>query len=221
MIKLIIFDWDDVLTLNAKEGYYNCYRKTINELGVYLDEKELDKRIKKRWGQPYREEIKEILKERPELVNKACALYQQHKFGPTYLDKVKEVPGIDSLLKKLSKEYLLAVATANQPKILQKIYEKFSIPKVFCQIVTAYDEDVPPEKTKPHPHMLELILNKQKIKSSEALFVGDAENDVLMAKNAGIEPVVVLTGHLSKEQADKLGVKYVLPDVTKLEEILF
>ena len=34
MIKLLIFDWDDVITLGSKEGYYQCYRKTIKEFGI-------------------------------------------------------------------------------------------------------------------------------------------------------------------------------------------
>lgn len=34
MKKLIIFDWDDVIILGAKKGYYRCYEETLNELGV-------------------------------------------------------------------------------------------------------------------------------------------------------------------------------------------
>jgi len=45
MTKLIIFDWDDVIILGAKKGYYNCYKNTLKELGIVLDEKEIDKRI--------------------------------------------------------------------------------------------------------------------------------------------------------------------------------
>ena len=50
--------------------------------------------------------------------------------------------------------------------------------------------------------------------------VGDAENDVLMAKGADVTPIVVLTGHLTKEQAENLGVKFIIPDITRLEDVL-
>jgi len=50
--------------------------------------------------------------------------------------------------------------------------------------------------------------------------VGDAENDVQMARNAGIEPIVVLTGHLNKDKAESLGVENILPDITHLSNIL-
>jgi len=33
-------------------------------------------------------------------------------------------------------------------------------------------------------------------------------------------PVVVLTGHLSRDEAEKLGVKYIISDVSKLEDVL-
>ena len=68
--------------------------------------------------------------------------------------------------------------------------------------------------------MLQLILKAQGVSNKDAMFIGDAKNDVLMAKNAGVEPVVVLTGLISKTQAEALGVKHILSDVTTIEEIL-
>lgn len=63
-------------------------------------------------------------------------------------------------------------------------------------------------------------MKEQNVKPEECLYVGDAENDVQMAKNAGIEPIVVLTGHLDKERAEALGVKKIFPDIAYLKEIL-
>jgi len=221
MIKLIIFDWDDVIVFGSKEGYYNCYRETLLELGVVLDEKEMDIRIRRRWGQPFRIELNELLIEKPHLLDRACKIFYEKKFqGTAFVDSLKEVEGVNELFLRLKEKYLLAVATGNKlDMILVIIIPKFHIPNVFDQIVTAHD-NIPEGKSKPDPYMLQLILEKQGIESSKAIFVGDAENDVQMARNAGVEPVVVLTGHLSKNQAEKLGVKCILPDVTMLEQIL-
>ena len=71
MIKLIMFDWDDVIILGSKKGYYNCYRETLSELGVTLDEKEMDIRIKRKWGQPFREELRSLLQENISLLDEA------------------------------------------------------------------------------------------------------------------------------------------------------
>ncbi len=219
MLKLIIFDWDDVITTGAKNGYYACYQKALEADGISLDPNEFDARLKRKWGQPYREEIKELLKEYPHLVEKACDTYQKHKFGNTFIDSLRPIPGVNTLFTQLKKTYILAVATANQPKMLSKIITKFNIPDVFSQIVTAYDPEIPPHKTKPDPLMLQIILQNHNIQPDEAIYVGDASNDVQMAKNAGVAPVVVLTGHLSQQEAKELGVEWILPDVTHLPEI--
>lgn len=221
MKKLIIFDWDDVIILGAKKGYYCCYEETLNELGVNLSEEEMDIRIKRKWGQPYKEELRELVKEKPEMLDEACRIYFEKKYlGETFVNELSEVVGVNELLIRLKAKYLLAVASANQREmILKKIMPKFNIPNVFCQIVTVHD-DVLEGRSKPDPFMLQLILEKQVVAGNDTVYVGDAENDVLMARNAGVEPVVVLTGHLNKEEATGLGVKYVIPDVTQIESVL-
>jgi phosphoglycolate phosphatase-like HAD superfamily hydrolase len=221
MIKLIIFDWDDVIILGSKAGYYQCYTETLKELGVFLEDKEIDIRIKRKWGQPFREELRELLKENPSLLDQAVEIFMNKKFNSnTFIDQLSEVPGINEVLERLSKKYKLAVATGNQREmVINKIIPKFNIPNVFCRIITSHD-NIPVGKTKPHPYMINLILKEQNIKKEEALFVGDAESDVIMARNAGIEPVAVLTGHLSKQEAEALKVKHILSDVAKIESIL-
>ena len=219
MIKVIIFDWDDVITLGAKDGYYQCYRETIKEFNIVFDEKELHERIQRKWGQPFREELKELLLEHPELLDKAVEIFDKKFWGNTFVDSLKEVSGANRVLEYLSKKYTLAVATGNHPKMVrEKIIPQFHIPDVFAQILTAFD--IPIDKTKPNPYMLEQIMKKLNVKLDECVYVGDAENDVLMAQNAGVEPIVVLTGHLDKQKAEKLGVKKIFPDMTYLEKIL-
>ena len=76
------------------------------------------------------------------------------------------------------------------------------------------------EYARPHPYMAEQMLQRLGCRPEEAVVVGDAKTDVGMAEAAGITPVVVLTGHLTRPEAEKLGVKYIIKDVTKLEGVL-
>lgn len=219
-VKLVIFDWDDVFTRGSTEGYFKCYHQTLTELGVELDAEEEKKRIFAKWGQPHREELRELLKEHPELLDDACKIYEGHLFGNTFVDSLSIIPGAKELISTLHANYILTVATGLNPTILhERVIPKFEIPDVFSQIVSAYDID-DPGKTKPHPHMAEHILKTQKILPDEAVLVGDAKNDVLMAQAAHIIPIVVLSGHLNKSEAETLGVKYIIPDVTHLKEVL-
>ena len=220
MIKLIIFDWDDVMTLGSTRGYYKCYHEALDEVGVHLDQDEEDRRIRAKWGSGHVAQLKDLLREHPELIDKAIELYERHFFGTTFVDCLEVVEGSQELVAELSKDFMLAVATGGHPRILKdRVLDKFNFPDVFTQILTIYDID-DLAHAKPHPYMLNKILETQNVVPSEAVMVGDAENDILMAKAAGIEPIVVLTGHLNRQQAEALNVRYIIEDVTKLKDIV-
>jgi phosphoglycolate phosphatase-like HAD superfamily hydrolase len=219
-IKLVIFDWDDVFTKGSTDGYLKCYHEALVGVGVALSAQEESKRIEAKWGQPHREELKELLKENLDLLDKACEIYEGHFFGNTFVDCLSVTPNSKELVERLSKKYILTVATGINSNILhERVIPKFKFPNVFTQIVSAYDIDVP-SMAKPHPHMAELILNQQGISADETILVGDAKNDMLMARAAGITPVAVLSGHMTREDATSLGVKHIISDVTFLEKVI-
>lgn len=220
MIKLIIFDWDDVFTLGSKEGYFKCYHRALESVSINLEPKEEKKRILENWGKSHEDELKGLLKERPELIDGAVKAYEDNLFGNTFIDCLSIVSGTQDFLRRLNKKYTLALATGVHPKMLkEKIIPKFNIPNVFSQIITAYDiKD--PNKRKPHPFVVREIIKNQNVLSEETIFVGDAENDVKLARNAGIIPVVVLTGHLTKKEAEALKVSHIIKNIISLEEVL-
>ncbi|MFA5770390.1 MAG: HAD family hydrolase [Patescibacteria group bacterium] len=220
MIKLIIFDWDDVITIGSKEGYFACYRKAINSVGVYLSPEEEYKRILLKWGKHYREEIKELLIEHPELVDEACKVYEREFWGNTFIKSLKILNGTNKLLLRLKEKYLLSIATGNQLKMIKEIImPHFKIPDVFSETVSSCDiEEV--AKMKPHPYMLEMIMKKLKVLPEETVFVGDAVSDVKMAIAAKVSQIVVLTGQLNKEEALNLGVKNIVDNITLIENCL-
>lgn len=220
MIKLIIFDWDDVFTQNSIKGYYACYREALKGVGVALGQQEEDRRIKAKWGAGHREQLIYLLKERPELVDKAIQIYEEHFFGDTFTDCLTIIPGAQDLLKNLATKYKLTVATGGHPKIIkERLFPKFNIPDVFAEVLTIYDID-DLAHAKPHPYMANTILERQRVKPEEAVLVGDAASDMQMAWNAGVEPIAVLTGHLNRQQAEALGVKHIIENVTLLESEL-
>lgn len=219
MIKLIILDWDDVFTLGSKEGYFECFHQTLTDLKIYLDP-EIEKMIIiSRWGKHPREIFKKLLKDKFNLLEQASERYEEKYLGETFISALKLLKGVNEFLVKLSKKYTLALATGQHPKVFWgKIVPSFNVPAdVFAQIIFSYDID-DPKKQKPHPHALEKIMKDQGFNPEETIFVGDAKSDVLMAQNADVIPVVVLTGHLTKKEAEELGVKYIIEDLTYLED---
>lgn len=220
MIKLVIFDWDDVFTLGSTAGYRKCYHEAVVGVGVHLDAQIEKERIDSKWGSTHILEIQALLKENPELVEDAIALYEKHLFGETFVNSLSLVHGSIELLNRLNKKYKLALATGVHPELLKDvIMPRFNIPDVFSKIITGYDlEDS--SLTKPHPRSAEIIIDELEVTPEETVTVGDAENDMKMAEAAKTHRVAVLTGHLNREQAINLGVENIVEDVTKIEHIL-
>jgi phosphoglycolate phosphatase-like HAD superfamily hydrolase len=68
-----------------------------------------------------------------------------------------------------------------------------------------------------HKERLQEILEDVGIKPQETVVLGDSKSDAQMSRNAEIEPVVLLTGFLTREEAEGLGVKHVIDDITIVE----
>jgi len=49
---------------------------------------------------------------------------------------------------------------------------------------------------------------------------GDARGGVIIARDVGLLPIVVLSGNLNRIEAEKLKVEYIIKDVTHLESVL-
>ncbi|MCK4775210.1 MAG: HAD family hydrolase [Candidatus Krumholzibacteria bacterium] len=219
MIKLIVFDWDDVFTIGSKEGYFACYHNALLAVGVELTPEEEEHRIVAKWGQSHREELKELLKEHPERVDEACEQYEKELFGNTFVDALHVLDGVQELLERLGKKYTLTVVTGQHHDIFWKhVTPKFNIPKVFSKVVSAYQ--LPKEHQKPDPYPIRQMMEEYDVTAEETIMVGDSISDVQMAKNAGILPVVVLTGYLNREKAEALGVQHIIKDVREIEEVL-
>ncbi|MEX2007040.1 MAG: HAD family hydrolase [Candidatus Saccharimonadales bacterium] len=220
MLKLIIFDWDDVFTRGSSRGYYKCYHEALVKVGAELKREEEFSRLIEYWGASHDVILAQLLRERPELIKKASEIYEKLLFSHKFLGSLSLVPGSNKLLTRLSSDYKLAIISGAHPKLLkEKVMPLFKVPNVFSHIITAYDIKSP-TRVKPHPYAVRAIMKAEKAKPKETIMIGDAKNDVLMAQNAKIEPVVVLTGHLSPKNAEELGVKYIINNVTKLPAVL-
>lgn len=220
MIKLIVFDWDDVLIRGAIEGYFKCYHEAIIGVGVYLDKKEEHRRILIKWSKHHTEELEELLKEYPELINKASKIYVKHLFGDTFVNSLAEIKGVNDVLLRLKNKYILTVASGAHPRIIkEKVIPAFKIPNVFSEIITSYDiKDA--QKRKPHPYVIQKMMKDQKVKPEETIYVGDAKSDMVMARAAGVTPVAVLSGQMSLKDTRILNIQYVIPDVTYIEKLV-
>lgn len=98
--------------------------------------------------------------------------------------------GIAELIKELSKDFTLAVATNANSGYAQKMLKHVEIGHHFSTIL-GYDSV---SKPKPHPEMVNKILDKHNIHKNNAQLIGDSHKDIMAATKAGVDSVLVNWG---------------------------
>jgi len=99
-------------------------------------------------------------------------------------------PGIEEVLKTLSKDYRIALA-GNQPTVVKDILKERGLLDYFT--TTDVSEDI--GKAKPDPGFFEYILHKIGVESREAIMIGDRlDNDIIPAKKMGMMTILVKVG---------------------------
>jgi phosphoglycolate phosphatase len=218
MIKLLVFDWDDVFVLGATQAYITCYSESLAEAGIVLPHETVEKVVRGFWGRPHREVLAQLLPPgQPQtLLEQAEEAYTQYLFSEAFTRQLRLVPGALGLLSTLKQRYRLALATSANARLLRtRLLPRYGLLDTFHQIAT-YQDLPDPSRGKPHPDLLRLVMARENVSSREVLVVGDAEADVAMAVTTMCTPVVVLTGQLDQSTARRLGVQYVIPDVSHI-----
>lgn len=118
--------------------------------------------------------------------------------------------GINKLIDDLSKDFTLAVATNANSDYAHKMLSHVGLAKYFSTII-GYDNV---EKPKPHPEMVNKILNKHNIHKNNAQLIGDSHKDIMAATNAGVDSVLVNWGFSNHE-------KDAINSVDELEKKIF
>ncbi|MDB5264704.1 MAG: putative phosphatase related to gph [Parcubacteria group bacterium] len=217
MIKLVVLDWDDCITRGSSEGYYACYTAAIKHLGVEKDPDEIRTKVRELWGRPHRDVIASIVGDKNPLLNSISEYYEQCIFTNTFSAALELIPGADEKLRELKETYQLAIATGMNGTLLrEQILPRFNMEGIFSTIASS-SELPDPSRGKPYPDLLLKILKELTILPEEAVMVGDAKGDVLMAQAAKVQPIVVLTGQLTEEEAKDLGAETIIPDITYLD----
>jgi len=114
----------------------------------------------------------------------------------------KTFPGVDELLKELTKNKIDWMIVTNKPKkFSQEICEKFEWQHHAKAIVSPEDVN---GKRKPDPESLNAALEKTTIKKEQSIYIGDNWRDIEAADNSGIDSALALYGYINEENASLL-----------------
>ena len=212
--KLVLLDFDGVIAQGSNEAYFGCYHKALESVDVMLTPEVEHTRILEGWGSGHIDQLKILLRERPELVNQAGKTWVACVDEPKFWENVELVPNADKAIHLMERTMNVAIVSGSRKDYIEKLLNRFGIDGE-RMIFSSYDV-ADSSLRKPHPYTLQLALKDFGCQQSESIYVGDMPNDIVMARAAGIEPVVVLTGELDEKRAKELGVSWIEQDLYSL-----
>jgi phosphoglycolate phosphatase len=182
--RLLVFDWDGTI-IDSASTIAECLRDASRDLGVEVPERERASHV---IGLGLHDAMRIAVpglpaRRYPEFV----ASYRKHFLARK--DAMLLFDGMRSLLAELSGRHLLAVATGKGRAGLDRDLEHHALTPLFAASRCA-DETNP----KPHPAMLEELMEELAVQKEHSLMIGDTSHDLEMARAAGVDALAVTYG---------------------------
>ena len=189
-MRLIMFDMDGTL---IDSGY--AITNTINHVRENLGLERLEKNfILEKVNDPNIDSA-QFFYGTKEFTPKQIELFENY-YSVHCLSDLVVYDGISKLIDDLSKDFTLAVATNANSSYAHKMLNHVGLGKYFSTIL-GYDSV---SKPKPHPEMVNKILDKHQVKNHNAQLIGDSHKDIMAATKAGVDSVLVNWGFSNHEK---------------------
>ena len=213
MINTIVFDLDGTL-LNTLEDLKDSVNYALERQGFPL--RNLNE-IRSFVGNGIR-----LLMERavPESIDNEtfeicfkdfCDYYKIHME-----DKTVPYDGINEMLTNIKKAGFKTAIVTNKADFAAQDLCKRMFGKNIDFVVGSSDD----RPNKPAPDGVFYALEKLDSKIENTVFVGDADTDILTAKNANLPSIGVLWGFRDREVIEEAGAEYIVESVNDLEKLL-
>ena len=190
---LLIFDWDGTL-MDSAGVIAACIQAASRDMGLPVPSRAEASHI---IGLGLRQALETLFPELPEADHPALAdHYRRH-----YLSQDADIPLFDGARELIAdlrgRGHTLAVATGKARRGLDRAFAHTGLAPFFHASRTA-DET----HSKPHPAMIEELLDQLMVEPDRALMIGDTTHDLEMARNAGIASLAAAYG---AHPAEKFG----------------
>jgi pyrophosphatase PpaX len=183
--KAVVFDLDGTLVHTKPEYRYLLVRNTLNELGSKYTKKFIDKF----WFESERDLIiKKRFKLKPELFWESFRKKDTIELRKDFTKVYEDVSFISELRKKNYKTGIFTGAPDPIASLEVDMVGRYNFDAV---IIPQYSNGFKP---KPHPQGLEECLDLLRVKNTEAIYVGNGEEDIKTAKNANVLDVLLIRG---------------------------
>jgi HAD superfamily hydrolase (TIGR01509 family) len=176
--RVVLLDWDGTL-LNSYAADVRAYLAMFKALEIKWSIPELERHYSPNWYRVY--QAAGIPRSKWTAANR---LWRRAYSKET----PKLLPWARSVLKSLRRNFRLAVVTSGSRDRVWRQLREFELVSYFSACVCS--EDAP--RKKPHPAPLLLALERLGAKPDHCVYVGDAPEDIQMARRAGVRAIGVL-----------------------------
>ena len=177
-LRAVLFDWDGTL-VDSYHADSSAYLAMFRDMGIPWGLEELAEHYSPNWYDVYR--AARLPRDRWDDADRSWRRhYAQH--SPDLITGARQV------LSRLAGRHRLALVTNGDRDRVTRQLRGFRLTRFFAARVCAGDT---PER-KPHPAPLQLALQKLRLEPSSCIYVGDAPEDLQMARGAGVRAIAVL-----------------------------
>ncbi len=177
-LRGVLLDWDGTL-LNSYRADAHAYLEMFRVLGIDWGLKELKKCYSPNWYNVYR--AARIPRSRWDEADRLWRRYYRY-------DDARLFPGARGALAALGRKYVLGLVTSGSRERVRRQLRKLGVGGCFAARV--FSEDA--ARRKPHPAPLRLALLRMRLAADECVYVGDAPEDIEMARRADVASVGVV-----------------------------
>lgn len=198
--RAILFDWDGTL-LDSFRADARAYQAMFRALEIAWTARDLARHYSPDWYRVY--EAARIPRGKWELADQLWRRAYARE-NPRLLR------GARKMLGTLERDFLLGLVTSGDGKRVRRQLRQFRCNALFAICVCS--EDAP--RRKPHPAPLQRAMRGMKLRPADCVYVGDAPEDIEMARRAGVRSIGVMGPFPSAKR-----IRAARPDVL-LESIL-
>lgn len=197
MYQLLVFDWDGTL-MDSQARIVACLQSAAVDLEITTPDSHQARDV---IGLGLLEAVAQLFPDQDAAMHQRLADRYREHFLVLNQSRSELFPQAREVLHELAeKEYLMAVATGKSRRGLKRELEESGLEPLFHSTRCA-DE----AHSKPHPQMLNDILDELGIAPHDALVIGDTEYDMQMASNAKTAALGVSFGVHEKERLLEQG----------------
>jgi phosphoglycolate phosphatase len=209
-LDLMVFDFDGTL-ISSGDDLAAAVNHTLRTLGMVVLGKDLitgyigdgvKKLIERSLGDAYPHKFDEAL-------TIFMSFYSEH-----LLDTTDLYPGVKDMLDWFKNKKKAIVTNKNYSYTLT-IAAQLHIKEYFDDIIGADSS----EYKKPDPRLLRPLMERYGAEPQRTVVVGDGDNDILLAKNAGVLSCALLNGLGSRKKLLSLNPDYVCESITELKTL--